>query len=271
MNRTFLTLTNLLPPSTARRVLAGLVLAGSLAGCKDATVPAPETGIDYYPLAVGNYWIYAVTDSAWSQATQGVPSVATASTYRVKETIKAIAADAAGLLTYQLFRAKLAPGATSYRDDSVFTVRASAQAVVLNHGNTPSVELVFPVKEGSVWNLNVFSNGADNIITDTTRKYVRVGKPFTTPTSGGSAAKTYPVTLTTVDIGAVVEKSLIKRKSYQQVFAKGIGPVYRRRDYFENFYYTSITPPNAGNVVYVAGSYFKAFSRRETLVEYLVK
>ena len=271
MNKSFLTLPDLLQPSTVRRALAGLVLACSLAGCKDATVPAPETGTDYYPLAVGNYWIYAVTDTTWSQATQGVPSVATASAYRVKETIKAIAADAAGLPTYQLYRAKLAPGATAYRDDSVFTVRTSAQAVVLNHGNNPTVELIFPVKAGRSWNFNAYNNSTNDTLSAETRKYSQVGQPFTTAATAGVGAKTYPNTLTTANTGNAAENSLIKRKSYQQVFAKGIGPVYRRRDYFENFYYTSTTPPNAGNVIYVAGSYFKAFSRRETLVEYQVK
>lgn len=251
--------------------LAVLVLAGGLAGCKDATMPIPETGTDYYPVAVGNYWVYAVTDSAWSQATQGVPSRVTINSYRVKEAITGITTDAAGQPTYRLVRSKLVPPATTYRDDSVFSVRTSVQSVVLNHSNSPTVELIFPVKEGRSWNLNAYNNNSNDTITAETRKYSYVGQPFTTAAAGGVAAKTYPITLLTTNTGTAVENSLLKRKGYQQVFSKSIGPVYRRRDYFENFYYTSTTPPNAGIVVYVAGSYFTAFSRRETLVDYQVK
>ncbi|WP_201985520.1 hypothetical protein [Hymenobacter rubidus] len=254
---------------SARRVGATLLAIGlGLAGCKDTTEAVPEAGVNYYPVSVGNYWVYAVTDTVWSSASQGVASVPSPTSYKVKETITGTYADAAGQPVYKMVRSKLVAPATDYRDDSVFTVRTSDQAVVVNRSNTPTVELIFPVKDGRSWNFNAYNNNTNDTITAETRQYSRVGQPFTTAATAGIAAKNYPTTLVTANTGTAVENSLLKQRNYQQVFAKGIGPVYRRRDYFENFYYTNL---GNGNVVYVKGSYFKAVTRRESLIEYSVK
>ena len=251
------------------RRVAGAATAWALvlgvAGCRDKTVPAPELGRDYYPVAVGNFWVYAVVDSTWSSATRVTPSVVTVSTYQFKETIREVFADAAGQPAYRLVRSKLAAPTNTFVDDSVFVLSATPQTVALNRNNARTLELIFPVREGRLWNFNAYNNNFNDTITAETRRYSRVGQPFTTGGAGGMAAETYPTTLTTANTGTAAETSLLKRQSYQQVFAKGIGPVYRRRDNFLNFNYTD---SGSGNQVYVPGSYFTGFSRRETLVDY---
>ncbi|HEX8657548.1 MAG TPA: hypothetical protein VF690_08445 [Hymenobacter sp.] len=248
-----------------RRVAWALALTWGVAGCQDKVSPAPETGYDYYPVVVGNFWVYAVVDSTWSPATQATPSVVTTSTYQFKETIREVFTDAAGRPAYRLVRSKLLPPATTFVDDSVFVLSATPQVVALNRNNARTLELIFPVREGRLWNFNAYNNNFNDTITAETRRYTRVGQPFTTGATGGIAAETYPNTVTTANTGTAAETSLLKRQSYQQVFAKGIGPVYRRRDYFLNFNYTD---PNNGSQVYVPGSYFSGFSRRETLIDY---
>ncbi|GAC1382957.1 MAG: hypothetical protein NVSMB30_30530 [Hymenobacter sp.] len=250
--------------AACRPVLAALLLALGLTSCRDKTEAAPETGTDYYPVAVGNYWVYAVADTTWSPAPP-TPSVRTATSYQFKETITDVFTDAAGQKAYRLVRAKLVPSATTWRDDSVFVLSATPQFVALNRNNTRTLELIFPVREGRSWNFNAFNNNFNDTIAAETRRYSRVGAPFTTGGSAGLPATTYSNTLTTTNSGAAAENSLLKRISYQQVFAKGIGPVFRRRLYFANYNYTD---PGTGNQVYVPGSYFNAFSRRETLVDY---
>ena len=246
--------------------LAMAALAVGFAGCQDQAEPVPETGTEYYPVAVGNFWMYAVADTTWSEATApGITSVPTASAYQFKETITEIFTDAAGQAVYRLVRSKLVPPSTTWRDDSVFVLRASARSVVLNRNNAPTLELIFPVQEGRSWNFNAYSNNLNDTITAETRRYSRVGESFTADAdgSGGAPAKTYPTTLITTNTGAAAENSLIKRIGYQQVFAKGVGPVYRRRDYFINYSY-----PEGNMQVYPPDSYSKAFSRRETLIDY---
>ena len=247
---------------------AALAVALGFAGCKNESEPAPETGSDYYPIAVGNFWTYAVADTTWSAATgqggQLTPSVPTARAYQFRETIKEIFKDAAGQTAYRLVRAKLVPPATTFRDDSVFVLSAMPGFVALNRNNTRTVELIFPVREGRSWNLNAFNNNLNDTITTETRRYSLVGQPFSTEANAGNPARTYSNTVTTTNTGAAAESSLIKRQSYQQVFAKGVGPVFRRRIYFVNYNYTDTN----GNQVYPPNAYFSAFSRRETLIDY---
>ncbi len=249
-------------------VAAGLALA--FAGCKDKSEPAPDAGTSYYPVAVGNFWVYAVADTTWSEATnqgsQVTPSVATASTYQFKETITETFTDAAGKLAYRLVRAKRLLPTDTWRDDSVFVVSASAQSVAVNRNNTRTLELIFPVRDGRSWNFNAYNNNFNDTITAETRQYSRVGQPFST--GGGTTglpAATYPVTLTTTNTGAAAADNLLRKISYEQVFAQGVGPVFRRRLYLAFFNYTDNT---TGNQVFVPGSYSKAASRRETLIDY---
>ena len=246
-----------------RAVLVLAVGALALGACQNTTAPAPEPGTDYYPVAVGNFWLYSVTDTTWSIATRTAPSVPTATTYQLRETITESFADAAGQRAYRLVRARLVPPATVFRDDSVFVLTATPQFVALNRNNTRTLELVFPVREGRSWNFNAFNNNFNDTINAETRRYSRVGQPFTTPAVGAAAAQTYPVTVTTTNTGVAAETSLLKRQSYQQVFAK-VGPVYRRRAYFVNFNYTDA----GGNQVYPANSYTSGFARREILLDY---
>lgn len=260
-------MTNAVRHAGLATLFVGLTLG--FAGCKNKTAPAPEVGSDYYPIAVGNYWVYAVNDTTYSpvggSGANFTPSVAKAIAYQFKETITDVYADAAGQPAYRLVRSKLVPPATSYRDDSMFVLSATPQFVALNRNNTRTLELIFPVRDGRSWNLNAFNNNFNDTITAETRQYGHVGQPFTSGGTTGTAAKTYANTVTTTNTGAATENSLIKRLSYQQVFAKGVGPVFRRRFYFVNYNYPDAS---TGNQVYPPGAYTSAFTRSETLISY---
>ncbi|WP_157781093.1 hypothetical protein [Hymenobacter sedentarius] len=250
--------------------LAGVAVAVAMgcASCSTTTEPAPETGVDYYPVAVGNFWIYSVVDTTWStasgQGSQLVASVPTRTVYQFREKVTETFTDAAGKTAYRLVRSKLGPVGTTFQDDSVFVLSATPQSVVLNRNNARTLELIFPVREGRLWNLNGYNNNSNDTITAETRRYSLVGKPFTTAATAGTPAKTYAATLTTTNTGTAAENSLVKRTGYQQVFAKGVGPVFRHRFSFLPYTYVG----SGGNQVYPAGSYSVGFSRTETLIDY---
>ena len=269
MHRMRSTLNKKTPARWAGFAFVALAIFVAFAGCKDQTEALPATGTDYYPVAVGNFWVYAVTDTTWSAAAVGRTSVPTASVYRFKETITEAFTDAAGQKAYRMVRAKMGPVTTTWRDDSVFVVSATAQAVVVNRNNTRTVELTFPVKEGRSWNFNAYNNNYNDTIKAETRRSSAIGKPYTTGSTPTTPAVVYPATVTTMNTGAATENSLLKRISYQQVFAKGVGPVFRQRVHLAFFNYVDQNPgPNNGRQVYPANSYTSAFSRRETLVAY---
>ncbi|WP_345120876.1 hypothetical protein [Hymenobacter antarcticus] len=250
---------------TARRLAFAVVALGlSLTGCKDTVEVSPDSGNDYYPVAVGNFWVYAVADTTWNLATPSTPSVRTATAFQFKETITETLTDAAGQKAYRLVRAKRLTPADAWRNDSVFILTANQQFVALTRNNARTLELIFPVREGRSWNFNAFNNNSNDTITAETRQYSRIGQPFTTAAVAGSPAIAYPATVTTTNTGTAADNNLIKILNYQQIFAKKVGPVSRKRRNLQPYYYNG----PSGNPIYVPGSYFSASVRHETLIDY---
>ena len=239
---------------------AGLLLA---TGCTERTEPGPERGLDYYPVAVGNYWIYAVADSSWSQATNINPrSTLQASSYQFREVITETFPDATNRMVYRLVRSKRNGPADAWKADSVFVLSTDSRGVVLMRNNLKTLELIFPVRDGRLWNFNAYNNNTDDTIRSETRRYRGLGQPRTIGV--GASAQTYPATVTTTDEGSAQAQDVLQVKSYEQVFAKGVGPVRRHRRRFSNFYTTSSTGLNT----FIPKTYFFGFARAETLVDY---
>ena len=241
---------------------AVFTLAMGAVGCSEKTEPGPDRGLDFYPVAVGRYWVYAVADSSWSQANQNQPtSTVTVANFQFRETVTEVFSDAAGQPAYRLVRARRPTPTGVWTNDSVYTLSPSVHSVILNRDNRRTLELIFPVQDGKLWNFNAFNNNTNDTVTAETRRYRNVGQPFTTRT--GSVSQTYSSTLTTTNEGTAKAEDLYYVRTYRQVFAKGIGPVLRQRRRFDNFYL-----PSGQTVTFYPHAYFFGFSRTETLVEY---
>ena len=247
------------------------LLAGALAttSCQQTSEPVPDLGRSYYPVAVGNFWVYAVRDTIWSHASiSNQHSTPRDSSYQLRETITETFTDAAGQPAYRMVRAKRSNASAAWVNDSVFTLSVLPSALVLNRGNTRTVELIFPPRAGRTWNFNAFNSNYNDTITAETRQFEAVGQPFSTGGgNSGLASVTYPSTLVTANTNAAAENSQLRRVSYQQVYAKGIGLVFRRRVNFAFFNYTDTNTPGFPQV-FPPGAYTSAFSRRETLIDY---
>ena len=204
----------------ALAVLAG---AGLLDGCRNESVmPNPTT--DYYPLVVGTYRAYAVTDSAWTKG------VLTTTSYQLREGITEKFTDAAGQPAYRILRARRATSAAAWADDSVLVVQPLSQSVTLTRDNVRTIELIYPLVAGKTWRKYSFTTTRG----DSVRTFgAAVGKPFTTP---GAVPKTYDLTATVRDVEPVSSNDgLYRQAGYLQVFAQGTGLVARRRYYHETF------------------------------------
>ena len=219
----------------AKPLAAAAVLAtvGLLDGCRHESV-VPTPAVDYYPLAVGTYRTYAVSDTLWSKG------VATPTTYQFREAVTEQFTDAAGQTAYRVLRARRANSTQAWADDSVLVVQPQAQAVVLTRDNVRTIELIYPLRAGKTWKKYAFTTErADSVrALDAT-----VGQPFTTP---GAAPKTYEAAAIVRDqLPVEANDGLLRRGGYLQVFAQGVGPVLRRRYSYETFY----TLPNGASVV----------------------
>ncbi|KUG07786.1 hypothetical protein [Solirubrum puertoriconensis] len=204
-----------------RRVYAAATLALGLAlvGCDNTTEAPADLGKDYYPLAVGTTRVYQVEDRVWRNN-----QITSSSTSQVREQLIETYRDAAGKLTYKLLRS-VRPNATAeWQPDSAHTLTVNDRNLLLTRSNVRSVELIFPVRAGAEWNKQAFiaPNDPTATVGDINRRYEEVGVPFSI---GG---RNYENTVSTFDEGA---DPLFKiyRHTVRQVYAKGIGPVYRER------------------------------------------
>lgn len=233
--------------AAARVMLAGAALLGS---CRHETV-TPNPAADYYPLVVGTYRAYAVSDTTWSKG------VATATNYQLREGITQQYADAAGQPAYRILRARRASAAAAWVDDSVFVVQPLSQSVTLTRDNVRTIELIYPLAAGKTWRKYSFTTTR----ADSLRAFdPAVGKPFTTP---GPAPKTYDLTATVRDVEPVaLNDGLYRKAGYLQVFAQGVGAAARRRYYYETF----VTLPNQAQQL-TPGVIQQGRSRLEVLID----
>jgi hypothetical protein len=251
------------PLTQVAKALSLFVLLG-MVGCKNETEAVPDQSQEYYPLAVGSYRIYDVVDSTFNA---NVPRV---NRFQFKEEVATEqTADATGRLVYQIIRSRRTTAADAWKVDSVITVSTSQRNVLELRNNTRRVELVFPVNEGKQWDSNAFNTlSLEDLQPDAlanrdyevlNRSYLRVGQSFTINSNGKSYS--YPNTVTTLNdlSNARTGVNAYYYTVLRNVYAQGVGPVYRARRRFIYCQTGNCTP----NPAYI----YLGQSRSEVLVE----
>jgi hypothetical protein len=210
-----------------------LALPVLLAGCRHEMV-VPNPVADYYPVVVGTYRTYAVTDSVWANARVSVTG------YQLRERVVEQFTDATGQPAYRLVRSRRATASAGWADDSVFIVQPLPRAVLLTQNNVRTVELIYPAQAGKGWNDSAFTASPDTI-TSLKRFYgPSIGTSYTLPATGSQPAKTYDNTVATYKLFSAQDNDGLRRRSgYQQVYAEGVGLVVRRR-YGYSLYITNL-------------------------------
>ena len=198
--------------SAAAAVLSGLALAA----CDNSSSEAPvELGKDYYPLKVGAERVYNVVDKTYNNN-----QVTSTTTGQIREQLTETYPDAAGVLTYKLVRSSRATAADAWRVDSAQTITVNERNLLLTRSNWRTVELIFPVRTGATWNRNAFNDR--NQLTQAYRRYQDVGASFT------AGSRSYDNTITVYDDNPEVN-NVFYEFTIRQVYAKGIGPVFREQ------------------------------------------
>ncbi|WP_187315848.1 hypothetical protein [Hymenobacter sp. BT190] len=238
------------------RWLLPALLVVAVAGCENETETVEPTDTSYYQLEVGQFRIYEVTDTLWTNyVRQPQPR------FQFRERVEEKFTDASGRTAYRVVRARRTTSTDAWRDDSVLVVSPSASNVLVTRNNRRTVELIYPVRTGYYWNLNAFNE--QNPVDKNDFHYKQVGESFTTTSAAGQAT-TYPKTVTTAlrETDAEEGGEYINAFYYfrsRQVYAAGTGPVYRSR---RRFIYC---PP--GNCVPDPTRPFAGSTRTEVLIE----
>ncbi|AKD04816.1 hypothetical protein POKO110462_09970 [Pontibacter korlensis] len=246
-----------------RALLLLVMLATVLASCEDKYKdPDPKAmGYEYYPLEIGDYRIYNVTDIRY------MSDVGDTTRFQMRERVDTTFFDQTNTLNYKIIRSIRENESRPWEDDSVYVVSKSNSMVVLTKNNTKYVKLVFPVREGVFWLGDAYNDHKENTYEPNPEKrsdyynskepytYHNVDEPFTL---NGS---TYESSLTVVQ-GEPTE-SWIGFDDRKEVYVKDIGMVYRL---FTRIIYCNATDSN--DCDYGIGYKLHGHERHEELVSY---
>ncbi|WP_187260844.1 hypothetical protein [Pontibacter beigongshangensis] len=202
-----------------RKALILCTLTAALgSGCTEKFVePAPgAAGLAYYPVQVGDFRIYDVTDIRFRN------NIGDTTRFQLRERVDTSFYDQTNTLNYKVVRSVRANAASAWQDDSVMVVTKSDKFVTETKDNTKRVKMVFPVKAAKTWSADAFNANTVNYEDDQKEKYSfsDVALPATV------AGKTYNQTVTVIQ--GSPSKNLVQLDDRKEIYALHVGLVLRR-------------------------------------------
>lgn len=206
-----------------------------LASCKKENEAAPATlnMKDYYPLQLGKYITYKLDSTVFIN----LNTVRVVRSYVVKDIVDYKFQDAMGNDVYRIRRMMRDNNDTTlWFDNATFLVTQTARTTEFTENNLRFIKLVNPVKLFGNWDGNAYIDLNDDFLdfyAEWDYFYETVDEPFTI---GG---KTFDNTITvnqvnTIDGDTTNFRVLHEVKRSKEVYAKGIGLVYR--DFYHAFW-----------------------------------
>ena len=184
-----------------------LALLGLCAGCGEkANDPAPDDSA-YFPLQVGDYWVYQVTQEKYEAVNSAAKQI-----YQVQQKVSS-STNQNGQVVYLVEESVRQTGQSAWRLNGIHTVYKNLAEVVSQENNLPVVKLAFPVRATTSWNTNAY-----NANPDTQLQYQDSRRPFTVGKLGFEGA---------VSVVGTNDSTLVNQKKYLRVYVPNVGLVYR--------------------------------------------
>lgn len=182
---------------------------GLFSSCKKETETV-DVGYGYFPTAQKHYIIYQVDSAYYDTFNSEIDSFS----YQVKEIIESEILDNAGRKTLRLERYIRDNANDSWEIKDVWVANKNNNNVEKTEENIKFVKLVFPVKESTKWNGNMY-----NTLGEQEYKYKDLHKSLSIN------GYTFDSTLTVVQIA---DSSLIEKKFQYEIYAKNVGMIYKK-------------------------------------------
>jgi hypothetical protein len=187
-------------------VVFSLVL---LASCKKESEQSLNTGSNYFPVAVNNYWIYQVDSIVYDNFNNTI----TPYHYQVKIVMDSSFVDQSGRTSFWTKR-YFKTDTTSWTFVNNFSYTKTAQRIEIVDQDVPFIPLIFPVIAGSSWNPNAM-NSLEQLEAEYTDVDYR--KIIQSNSYDSCAFASY-----------IEDVNLIQEKIYYEIYARGVGMIYRK-------------------------------------------
>ncbi len=188
------------------RLFVLLVILGIGQGCQqNVNDPAPDDGA-YFPLQIGDYWVYQITDQVYPSATTSTRQV-----FQLQQKISRSYTQNGQV--YFLVEESVRPTEqTAWKLNAIRTVYKSLSEVVGQESNQPVIKLVFPINSATSWNTNAYNARPDTLL-----QYRNSGRPFTVGKRLFNR---------TISVAGPTDSTLVSQQKYIRVYAQTIGLVY---------------------------------------------
>ncbi|MFC6999991.1 hypothetical protein [Rufibacter roseus] len=194
-----------------KKLLSLLVLLSVfLSSCEDEviTLDPDKTGHAYYPLEVGHYWVFSITETTYRN------NVGQTTEFQIRERIDETTVDQSGREWYRVEISRRENESDRWKVQDVMLLSKSASDFRITKNNQTLVHMVYPAQNGKTWIYNPLNTSE----TKEFYSYEKIGDSF----SMGS--NTYDNTLTIVQADTV---NLLFLNEKHEVLSFGVGPVYR--------------------------------------------
>jgi hypothetical protein len=137
------------------RLLSFLSVCFLLVVCQacDKSETVPTDAYSYYPLELGTYQIYQVTETTYS-ASQTKPGI---TNYQEKDEVARILSNAENQEVYIIARYRRAASTDYWQKNKEYTVTRSPDRILSNIDNETVVSLLFPTNAKMEWNGNALN------------------------------------------------------------------------------------------------------------------
>lgn len=165
-----------------------------------------DQGFDFFPVSIGQVRSYEVLEIHFQSG------IGDTMTYFLREALFDSIISEDGTVTYLIARA-VSNDTVTWESDSVWSVRKSADQVVVTENNVAFVKLTFPVKAGNFWDGN-----AANVRSIHTWRFEETG-PFELLGSIVDGEEAIRVVMEDIP------ENIVNRDERSEVYVKGIGLV----------------------------------------------
>jgi len=189
-----------------------------LFGCQSKVDNNPrDIGLEYAPLEIGSWVVYQVDSHVYDDFNLSRPD--TNYKYQIKELVESEFQNQVGQKTRRIERYSRNADTLPWILSNVWAANLSSNSFEKVEDNIRYVKLVFPVKENNSWNGNQF-----NTLEEWNYRYFNSNAPrFVNGFTFDS----------TLVVNQINDSNVIQRKYAYEIYAKGIGMVFKRIDTLE--------------------------------------
>ncbi len=193
--------------TTGLQVVILLALLIVNVGCHDRLTSPVYDDSAYFPLEVGNYWIYRVTTETYVTVNKS-----TKQSYQIQQKISS-SYNRDEQVVFVIDESTRQTDQLPWKLKSIHTVYKNLAEVVDQENNAPVVKLLFPVSATTSWNTNLYNTNPPALL-----RYQDAGRPFSVGKLNFND---------TVSVLGTNDSTLVSQEKYLRIYARSAGCVYR--------------------------------------------